>query len=669
LISVALASLLLVQQAQGLDTLVTLEVTNAPVPAVVKQLEAIGGVKIHVQGAPERDWVYVNFNERPLRQVLDSLAGLCDAKWSMSGDEVVFQAPWPGPDARVAVRERMIDKWLADRPDEGPLTMARAREQINRALELTSDSLPNRQAERMKLHEASPISRAIIRLIRGIGARELSTIEPGEERTYCTERRGRARVLPASMDKIFGDMRRDRAVFKNQMVAQGLTFENMQAQGSVPLTFYFYFDDLPDEKFWSLKVRNSETQLMVELQMFGGEYVILQMSSALYVDPLHDDAPVEKDGFSQLKDAYKLPEEWREAVTPDGMRRDLQDPKIDALTGHMHDAFRKAGETLGTDVAAIISDGAFLWASLPPDKVQGLGEVLRAGMMGPSHLEVKNGVALMRPDNLIDWRLRRIPRSALATYLREYDRKGRADLDMIADLAVAVPNDRAYWHAMAFLGMTGTQEDAFYREPDLLRLYGGLSNSNRQRAKQDGMWTTYEGLSGLQQASLDRVLNSPSMGLDPGKGVPDVFTTTYFNNTLPSDLRLNLPPLLPPTTPILIRLGAVPSLFGNNTQNKDIGVFSTTAGSLAYAKAYMPDAYGSVDQFTQANLTYLQVAVDFSPLGRFARASSPSGEPGKDAKWVTMKEMPAEFQEEFQRLYQGHLEQKKRNGQKQTPPP
>jgi hypothetical protein len=172
----------------------------------------------------------------------------------------------------------------------------------------------------------------------------------------------------------------------------------------------------------------------------------------------------------------------------------------------------------------------------------------------------------------------------------------------------------------------------------------------------------YQNLDKVQKEALDRLMNSPSAGLTALGSAFHVRESTSTGYLLREDIQLSVPGRLPPATPITIRLGAVPTIYGYSYQAPTDGVYEVSPSALAHARANNQGALSTIDRFLAQNMEFLQVIADFGKDGRFARATYPPDAPKPSNKWLTMKEMPAEFQEAFNKSYQEALDKKNRGG-------
>lgn len=639
-----LASLLLAPPASGLDTPITLEVPNAPLTTVAKQLEQLSEVKINVRGAPERDWIYLKVKDRPLRQVLDSLAKLTDSTWKQSDGEIYLQAAWPAVDVQIAKRQQAVQTWMDQNPVPPALNTEGVKSLIREAIAVNENKLPTRDKEIRRLSALTPLNRAVRRIIEAIGAEELGTIPLNESRTYTVDRRSRTHQLPASTGQYVKDALQERTLLRREMELQNLNFENAQAQENYLFPLYLYFFDVEIDKYWCVTVTNAQDMLDVQIRFFGGENLHEQMATGIPISPLQNDPPPGDDGFNKLEDVFPIPPEWKAACEREGMRAALVDRNRDALTDFVHVAFDKAAKSLGTDVAAIINDGSFLWGSLQKDKVYSLGSVLRAAMMAPATISTADGMTLIRPLRLEKSRQSRIDRASLAQYLEDFARKGDEDVDMAAALAVANPEAWAYMHADAMIGMsTDRGEDRFY-DPELLRVYGGLPEGQRQQSKNGGVTVAYRNLNADQKAAMERMYAWPHAGLrDPG-GPPAISETSYFGRQVRNDIKLSLPATVPADAQVLIRLSSVSAYFA---YEPELGVFQTDPNHLAYMKVFGDGNYGKNFKFAPATVSYLQVAANFGPTGWFCRSTEGKGKPDKKANWVSLNEMPKAFVDSY----------------------
>lgn len=632
-------------QTSGLETPISVTMPQASMGEVAKRLESFSGVHIEIEGGPEKDWIYLKVKDRPLREVLDALAELCDADWKGNGQKVKFKGVWETAAQLESQRASMISDWLDRRAIPPAVTSSRAKEIINSVLASSQNGLPTKQKELNELFQATPLPRAIYRLLRHIGPQELSRIPEGEEKSFALFQRGRCEKLDASTESIFADIAKESDVFQGELLKAGLTYENVAARGMMPASFFFYFSDLGVE-FWVLKIGNLGDELNVQLQGFSGKNESMRMVTSITVGSLAIDDSVENDGLEVLKDQFHLPQDWIADLEPGRLSNQIIAQGVDVPTMHLSSAYEMAGQLLDMDVAAIVPDGGFISASQSSQKTSTLGQVIKRSMQGNAALNVSNGVAIMRPRNLRVSRRSRIERQAFREFVLELSRLGRANLEMAADLAVAIPDDlgleQANWMAMFAAG----GRPVFQAEPALLRIYGGLSKTQRTHARETGLYLPYSKLSPGQKSALNHLVNSVSSGIaTPVQELP-LRANTYSSGEAATETQLTVPHFIPAETPILVRVGAEKAYFAMNSRLPGAPPIEVTPRSYGHAKALGLPGLGDVDRFCSATVSSLQVAINLGSVGYFSRSSPPDNTPSIGGTWVTLSQMPEEFQRE-----------------------
>lgn len=671
MLSLVLCSAILARQ----DAPITLRVDNAPLSHVMQTLGESIGAKIVVRGGAARDWVCVDFRERSGTQILDTLAQLCDAKWTRKDGLITFESPWPMADPRKAQRHEAITKWLSKNPSPAQIDQKAAQELVRQGLEWQGSQLPGFHDASAEMSRRSPIPRATLRLLHALGAASLAEIPDGEERSYLIDPPDRCFRLPRGSSDVFADLDRERQTLMREMAAQGMTSEAAQARGHYPLFFHFYMDEMPSPLLWCLTVRNSWGELSVDLRAFGGEWMIEHLSMRQDIPLSFDSEPV-KDGFETLTAVpFAIPEGWRAlanapAQQNEPMRLALADRSQDFLTSRFHSAATAAAAELGTDMAAIVPDGAFLWATGWDSKERSLAEVLRKGLITDGELRVADGVALIRPRDLRDSRLSRAPRQELAEYLSKPP-KGLTALDKLAELAVAAETDEGLRTATTMISLSVGLERGLTMDARLLRIYGALSRQQRNDAQAGAVRVAYSDLKKQQKDDFESFLRSQYAGLDLNARIPAPSSNTYSANRLATDAKLSLPLNLEAGATAVIRLTGQDMIYGRDPQ-KPSESQPLTAESLAYAQVYMESQTLAITQFCPVQVKHLQVMLDCGKMGVFVRSSSPIGVPGDESNWISYNQMPDDFKKKHGDALRGHAEQKKRSGGGgggYTPPP
>ena len=695
LVTAVAAIALALQNPAGLDTPVSIEFHNNSVPSIMAELEKQSGMKIHVQGAPLYDVVFAKIDKRPLRSTLDVLAKLCDAKWAVSQDQVYFSAPWP-PSDQESQRSRVetIAKWLQDNPVPPSITKVVADKIIDESLEIQNSQLPNAYQKSTSLYQKTPMPRAHLRLLHGLGAKELASIEDGESRVYMFQGRGRIAQLPPSAPGIFEDLVSEREFYSQLLKSRGVGSEEFE--GGMWLPSIMNYSYIQEESTWVLIVHNESYGLTSELRGFsgsGGEdgrQMVTNDNMSIAQNFTIPEAGTE-DSFAEFTQPYATPEEFKSLVTmKTGAMPFLSEPlkarflnmgQDEVLTDFVYDAFLKAGEAKKADVVALIPDAGFFATLMTTQQSLNLGSILRYAMLGQGKAEMADGALMVRPLDVVNSRLSRIPRPQTSAYLRSVAANGEADLDSLADLAIACESDMALMMAASLASIIGEDNNSLGGDMNVIKLYGHLNPTQRKMAKTKGLTLSYSSLNAPQKRILEKLLFGRNAGISPKEVENDIETSTGGGWQLDDMPQLKFPDGIPPQSSVTFRMENRNKLFGKMEMEGGYQYVSeANVDSLAWSQAYQEAGFdgfmGDMKGFTYADRTYLQVSIDFGPLGFFSQ-SLPIGGPKKDAKYLSLSELPKEFQEEYAKKLKEYTEQVKQmgpppaggNGGRRPPPP
>jgi hypothetical protein len=522
--------LLAVAGQSPLDTPITFDGPASHLPAAMKAIGDQAEVEIMVQGAPERDYIYLHFTKRPLKAVLDGIARATESKWSQTGpNNFKIYAPWPPVASSIVARTLKIQAWLDANPVSPALTRAQADKLVTDALDFSATARntgdDNQSKQSNALSDRTPNYRLIRRIAHHLGAQKLAAVKPGEIQEWRVEPRGKILGGGPKLDTLLQDRDNESGAYAEALARKGVSEQAWKPEyGHVP-ALYDYFDPPAIDGHLRILVDANEQGLSITASRVDddGDY---QPIPAYQFIPIATYLPDEPSVFAPYAVPFKTPESWTamsmsaesrdrwlkagaRPVIPEAARQQILGCAEDeTLTAGSDLLFRALADASGHDVVAVVPDAFLLRLIYGVFTQPKLSEVL-ARMYPQASCELADGILVVSPTGWMSPRDLRVSRHEAAAAFRELAEKGFVSLDVMANLAAAQDTEISLSSTEGYLTLLGFERVNPTVEFDLLKIYGLLSAAQRKAAASEaGAIVPVSGSSSLSAAVRDALYAS-----------------------------------------------------------------------------------------------------------------------------------------------------------------
>lgn len=517
----SIISFALLLQQSPLDQPISYESEPARLDVVMADIGKQAGIEIKVQGAPLRDYVYVNVNKRPLRSTLDLFAKICEAKWREDAGQIIFSAPWPSvTDGGYGARLEMIQAWMKANPVPPILDDAQSFEILTELKDLESRPHSNAIyfAER-KAFGRLPSGRAIIRLIHAIGAEELAEAPTNENVIYGLSQKGRIKALPSEARAIFEDFKRESRNLKDVMEAKGL-HEQGPMFNELSALKQHNPEDLTD---FYVTLISDGWGIVCEMPSFNGSnhHVSFHVGRRIE-DPNQINTPEEVP--EPYKTPFQQPKSWSEfglttdipawpsPMHPAFLERMKHLDEDEVLTDYADDVCRQIADDQGKDVIAILYDGGFRTFLSPSSRNRSLSRTLHYFQRGSMQSFEQDGALLFGPRFLASVRNSRVPRAEAAKFFRKQLNGDEVEIEDIIELAQT--DGYGLETTLEIAGMVTSltaRSLSGSANSKAIRFYANLPQETRNRAQNGGYRATFRELTANQKEGIESIFYSVFM--------------------------------------------------------------------------------------------------------------------------------------------------------------
>ncbi len=507
-----------------LDTPITYESDSTRLDSAMAAIGKQAGIEIKVQGAPERDYVYVNISNRPLGATLDLFAKVCDASWRVDAGQVIFSAPAAqvGEHPDYAQRVSAIQRWLNENPVPAKLDESNVREFVEKILVLESRSprTTEIQANLDQMRWGLPAHRVHLKLLHTLGAEEIARTAPGERVLSMNEGRGRIRQLTPEVQKVFKSIANEYNDFADLLTSKGLIQVIEQSETSSCLREFVYARPLRLDQYF-LQLRTSEFSASSSITLLGdGRHGSGHLGDTASIPfPKLEASEASRDLLATFSTMLVVPESWNDLrsvsqsrewppiPSPTLLERILNLDRDEVLTDYADDVFRQLSESKNKDVIAIIPDSAYMLVPSLMAQSGTLGEAVARIFSSQYSAEEVEGAFLMK--SLSNRRVRqdRIPRPEAARLIREIHKTGRPSLDDLVDVAQASDSlsvENTLFIADRTFGFVRSHRN----QSNILRAFGLLPHHQQREAQESYVTLEYGKLTKAMRAEIDALLAS-----------------------------------------------------------------------------------------------------------------------------------------------------------------
>lgn len=708
------------------DPVITRDFGAVRVEEIVGALAEQTGVKMTTSTNLVNDILFMSLKETPLSEVQDILARQTGGKWVDRNGFLVLEAPIARGSLEDLMAARSIDSWFEQYKEpeaiskDGVVEAVRALTQAEKG---NPGAYPQKQIE--ALSRLNPTNRAIGRIVKAIGKDFLMSLPDGGRAVFSTRPTSMQRAFPAAAARAVEQFRSEYIAYAQLINSAGL--------GGEPTRYYVAGLQGIERgpaliSDFEVIISRPEYGVTAELRVPDpkGEYYVL--SDQIVLNPSFASAediskeraeriktlPMGKDTAEVVMDP--VPAEVaevsaalnfggrapRKALSPT-TRKMMLDMDKRELFGKLAEPYLRAlAKRSGKTFVTPVSD--FLFMEMVNPEMRGeqakkitysqLATALGASMMG----QMLGNLEWTQTDKAIEFRAsdpraargQRIDRRIVARYLRAIEAKtDRLDAD--ADLAVSEPGQVTFQFAMIFASaMTMQNVNLISSNLPVLKLYGSLSQSERLRAKAEGITIGINALGPPLNGRVRELIFGHNPSLQP-EGQTEQSAEAPEGLAAPPAAASNAPDELdwddsqyrwgggvsspkmevtramaqgvPLGSTVFIQVEARPRLFGFS---KDLGgdrfTMPITASSLGWSMAWREKnpnqaIYGFAESFRVGRSRVLKVAFKFPGTGTMTRGTV------LDEVDLTTKELKfADLPESFRNRANAALEEARKHG-------
>jgi hypothetical protein len=494
----ALLPLALLAQNPKLATPITYTGPTANLPSVMAVVADQAGVKITVQGAPERDYVFLQVKDRPLESLLDLVAKTTQSQWTETAPgEYRIQAPWP-PSIDPA-RAFAIQTWLGENPSLPVLTRARANDLVTAAFNAMAIPEPRLRAEPLAAADRdAPAHQAVLELLGVIGGERLARLPLETTLAYRIRPTGACLPMPPAAKSRFEGLNRELMT-----LAQVLSQKDVATEGATQSALYRQAAqaELPPAD-WHVDITAFADSLSVRCRSVAttGEFGYFEEHFEI---PVSTDRDTPRSPLLKTNATFAWPPEFRALLaTPNDTQNTYHypPPVIDRLARCAREELFTQGAdpalaafAAGRDLLAIVPDNTFNALSTLKSNTDRAEAVLTRVFPQPVIEEV-DGAILLRPADESPYRRLRYPRVEAENVFRESVEIGHASLDTLADMEKACPSSLAFSSLCFHYDRTRTYIGADFPDEKALAVYAALSPGQRRLAWDKGCSMTTSSL-------------------------------------------------------------------------------------------------------------------------------------------------------------------------------
>ena len=626
---------LIVALQSPLDNPVSYEGKAARLDAVLTELGKQAGVEIKVQGAPLRDYVYVNIRRRPLRSILDLVAEACQAEWRQEKDRIVLAAPWPSSNKAGSVQ-----KWL----DENQITKELSNSDLaglaQQALDLMdSEDGQSKQSRTEALSNELPLRRAHLQLLHHLGAAEIDALGEGETRFHATVKASLFTLFSSPASKSLRSLASQSDQLRSELLKKGADLR--MRSWSETIAPYLQADFASLE--WLMSLHHDGERIESQLIGFDDADGSVKAATGLVIN---SDMDTNENKLQAITEAFQAPPYWSEtflpALSPELRSRLALMNEDEVVTDYINVPLRQLAEARGKDIIAIIPDLAFYPMMVKPfslARTGTIGDLLHRAYAMNAWVREDETHLLLRPANLSTWRAARVLRNDAPGAIRDGLRRGSVSLDALAAVARASETNRD-WQSSTFaisLAVRDTLTSSADRE--VLKAYDLLPAGVRKDAKDAPVKMVWRDLQRSQQQLLLNAALANSFRITQGGAAQ----------------MLKFRDGVPPDAPVLLDVKRRDHLYGRSRPSSrpvklTLSQYAEAQARLeAGTKTYTSD----FKEFCIAAEATVSWIIGLTPPDEIEVSTTVEG-PNRDQEFHAFDKLPQSIQDEYHRLLKIH---------------
>jgi hypothetical protein len=490
---------------------ITLEAPLLPMAQVLDQIGAQAGVSLKPLRGAERDVVMVRFRGTPLAQVMEDLASAVDGRWLTQGEVRYLEAELPpDPDAGMTLESAQA-LWKTIKV--GPLVSeAKLQSIIDLLRNPPPLNTPEHQRFGQELYFASasfPIERMLKEAALALGPEAIVGMTPGDERTFSAAPSALQCQLPPAAVQVLLRSKTEANEIHRRFSEAGVISQE-RGQPSLPSLISFYAR--PTELLSPMiKFKATEVGVLISLT----DRRPASKNGIEFEEPFHwAQVPIYR--FAELVPTAKTPalsqppaehvqeiEQIRRMIQAQRRENNDEHPVAEIWGGRlkgMDQAEPLAGPASAYARSLLPAEGDAILlmpdAALEPmrlDEMFGGGSVMWLPGAAPLAVQSREGLAIVRPTDLLTTRADRLPRAASAALLARLQRPRSPSID-----AVAFAREELSLRQIQILqglcwiwleAMSDLSALVYYGEP-LFKIAGDLSEIEKSAAQRGGLRMT-----------------------------------------------------------------------------------------------------------------------------------------------------------------------------------
>lgn len=682
---------------------ISLDLSVASVPDILKAVSAKTGQQLAASGVVQNDFVFVKVKDVDSEVLLRRLADILGATW-VSGNGV---RTLTAPDNSLSESEQLyrthVRKW-ADNLAKGlakPVNFEASAKALAAMKEKANDETGYDWDKLQKIQEELPTGRfastVVIRLVP-----ELSQIKKGERVVFSFQPSRLQTALPASLRSSFDEFGRSYLQCREALVKHNVIGEEEDYMFDGPNSFN---KPEPPKQFIVTATRNNEF-LTVSIRFYDESgYFNIDLSKGMWglFAEAQEDVDKEPSPFKDLTQPLKVTPKMVEYLplapnegpavrnpkskpTREEILRLISIDKNEPLTSTPGEVLKQYADVVGKNVLAYVPDSAlFSFFSLQGQDEEStkltigamMPQLLRVGYLEKfePRIEDKDGIVTLRDQNLSQARLERMPRLASANLFRSVYAKQRFDLDSVADFLQKNKYDECLQVVSQFAALAAGIDVNFPEDDDLkvLKFYAEFNQGAREQIKKSEVKLNPSVLTSRQKEIFAHFLyktdsavsniNDMSEQVNTKFGFQEQDRYSMGIGSIKEEPTFLLANGLPPNTVVRMSMLSKESIFERTDYDGYFSNEATSPMSIAYQIVYKEkgiseEYYGRPRKYMMGPSTKLELDIDLPTLGVISRKYM-LDEIKTNGDWLDFEQMPQAVREEVLKQVEKVREQMK----------
>lgn len=675
MLSICLATVLCFQSQK-----VSIAVEPVSASIALEQLGQKLGTKMIPGGSVTQDIIAFRFRDTPTEVVLDRIAKGVNGEWQRDQAGILILTRTPAQEAAEkskltqATRAKIIKELakVAVPPAKNLDEMTELLQSLAQQVQRSGDEYYQKAQE---FENKLPGQRLLYRIMKLIPLEDIVNLPPDEKVSYSTNPTRRQRALPGSVNQLIAE-------FKNEMEVQRQVVEKLGLEDRFPN----YYIPAFHENISTAK--NFRVKLTLQRQQFGGiSFQLILMSDTFTTHKMHYLNIGEMMGVSSDDKNHPLkvlakdiatPVEWspkasaiqKVVATKFGGRRGGETdekPLVDLVTGMPAEEpvsvmvgpiLTQLADAKDCDFVAVVPDMAFFIATQAgfSDENSGTLEAVAGMLASVLTVDQQDKFLVFAPEDPVTARESRFPRAATAQLAKVFASGRAPDFEQVATFVGSTDSDLQMQMSLflaSAVGPAGNDALNWISETGLLRLYGRLSNADRQKVKGEGLLINLNALPPNLVKPLEKIIfgdHQLSSSVQDHSLAPNRYGGGFYESPdgRETDPFVALGNGYPPNSAARLRMYSRNRIFARRSkaQYGSAQVFSEEdlGQNLAWEETPQWAQYSQarLDEFAVAQNRELFLDFDFRDRGMMQHTMS-IPELSQETKWGPLESLPSEM--------------------------